>query len=80
MYRLQTHSYPNHLSDLLTLELEDFPTLDEIPTDPWGNNYIYLRVSDSEFKLYSYGADETMGGVGDNRDINYTDDAEDLCV
>jgi general secretion pathway protein G len=42
-----------------------------VPTDPWGNKYIYLSPgSHGAFDITSYGADGMPGGDGDNADIN----------
>ena len=41
-----------------------------VPKDPWGNEYIYRFPGDNgPYDLYSYGADKTEGGEGDNKDI-----------
>jgi general secretion pathway protein G len=43
---------------------------DEVPLDPWGNAFHYEPPgSDSNFELYSLGADNAEGGEGDNADI-----------
>jgi general secretion pathway protein G len=39
-----------------------------LPTDPWGNEYIY-DVDGENFLITSYGADGAPGGDGDNSDI-----------
>jgi len=42
-----------------------------VPTDPWGNDYVYLCPGiHYDFDLISYGADGQPGGEGDNRDTN----------
>jgi len=42
-----------------------------VPTDPWGNDYVYLCPGiHYDFDLISYGADGEPGGEGDNRDTN----------
>jgi len=42
----------------------------EIPLDPWNNPYIYESPGNhGDYDLYSYGADGTEGGDGENRDI-----------
>ena len=39
-------------------------------TDPWGNPYRYKPSSDTgESVVYSYGADNTEGGKGENKDV-----------
>jgi general secretion pathway protein G len=42
----------------------------QVPKDPWGNEYHYRFPGENgPYDLYSYGADNTEGGEGDNRDI-----------
>ena len=42
----------------------------EIPLDPWKNPYYYESPGNhGDYDLYSYGADGTEGGEGENRDI-----------
>lgn len=51
----------------------------EISEDPWGNEYVYLNIQDSEsyfeqinnfpFVILSYGADKKEGGEGKYEDI-----------
>jgi general secretion pathway protein G len=41
-----------------------------VPKDPWGNEYHYNFPGDNgPYDLFSYGADNTEGGDGDNKDI-----------
>jgi general secretion pathway protein G len=59
-YRLDLGEYPPSLNDLLTSTGERWhgPYLQKgrIPTDPWGNEYVYSPGSDgTEFELYSSG-------------------------
>lgn len=42
----------------------------KIPMDPWGTEYQYqLPGQHGDYDLYSYGADNSPGGDGDNSDI-----------
>jgi len=42
-----------------------------VPTDPWGNEYVYLCPGiHHDFDLISYGADGQPGGEGNDQDIN----------
>ncbi|MBI4826879.1 MAG: type II secretion system major pseudopilin GspG [Nitrospirae bacterium] len=42
----------------------------EVPSDPWKNPYHYISPgSHGDYDIYSYGADATEGGEGDNADI-----------
>jgi general secretion pathway protein G len=42
-----------------------------IPKDPWGNEYLYLSpgVHNSDFDIWSYGADGEEGGTGEDADV-----------
>ena len=43
----------------------------KLPTDPWGNDYIYLSPGvHSDFDIISYGTDGLPGGEDENMDIN----------
>lgn len=44
----------------------------DVPPDPWGQPYQYKYPGSKQpddFDLYSFGADKTLGGSGDNADI-----------
>jgi general secretion pathway protein G len=45
--------------------------LERVPTDPWGNKFIYLSpgVHNKDYDLVSYGKDGEQGGTGDDADI-----------
>ena len=42
-----------------------------LPHDPWGNDYLYMSpgVHNTDFDLWSYGADGEEGGEGEDKDI-----------
>jgi len=43
----------------------------KVPTDPWGNEYVYLCPGlHYDLDLTSYGADGQPGGEGNDQDIN----------
>lgn len=47
-----------------------------LPTDPWGNDYVYEYPGprgDDSYELLSYGADGAPGGEGDAADIGGDD-------
>lgn len=46
--------------------------VEEIPLDPWGNPYMYKKLSSSKFEITSYGADGVPGGEADDEDIKNT--------
>ena len=44
------------------------------PTDPWGNEYLYDPPTAStagDYLVYTYGADGTVGGEGENGDYDH---------
>jgi general secretion pathway protein G len=45
--------------------------LDKVPSDPWGNRYVYLSpgVYSKDFDLESYGKDGENGGTDNDADI-----------
>ena len=45
----------------------------ELPKDPWGGDYQYLRYPDGSFELLSYGADGREGGDDYDADISQKD-------
>lgn len=61
-------STPQRLPDSLhDLTEGPAPLTQEVPTDPWGNDYIYLRHSNREFEIFSVGADGVQGTEDDVR-------------
>lgn len=74
-YRLDVGHYPNSLEALVrNVDDEDawdgpyLARADEVPLDPWKNDFVYARVG-REFSLMSYGADGVEGGEGPDADI-----------
>ena len=72
-YRLDMNEYPDSLAELMENESGSAswngPYLRrEVPSDPWGNEYIYQSDGRS-FTLMSYGADGSRGGEDDDADI-----------
>lgn len=48
--------------------------LDRIPTDPWGNAYVYVSPAAArDYEISSYGADGMPGGEGEDGDIHSWD-------
>jgi general secretion pathway protein G len=77
-YRVDNDKYPTTEQGLAALRVQpsDAPnwrgpyTSKDIPTDPWGNEYVYEAPgSNGDFDLLSYGADGAPGGEGDAADI-----------
>lgn len=62
---------PNQLPDNLEQLTEgSAPLTEEVPDDPWGNDYVYQRHGDRDFEIYSPGPD---GVEGTEEDV-YADD------
>ena len=85
LYRLDNFVYPTTdqgLEALVTEPTDDpqpknwKPYLDQMPTDPWGNPYLYLSPGEhGDFDLFTYGADGQEGGDGVNATIgNWVED------
>jgi general secretion pathway protein G len=83
VYRLDNFQYPSSEQGLEALveKPSGFPEpknwnpegyIKKLPTDPWGSPYIYERT-ESNFVLYSLGADGQEGGEGLNADIRLED-------
>ena len=82
MYRLDARSYPTTQQGLKALIEKPTETpvpeswakggyLPTLPTDPWGNPYIYQSPADgAAYVLTSLGADGVAGGDGVNADIS----------
>lgn len=41
-----------------------------VPTDPWGNPYVYTSEGSKSYKIVSYGADGVPGGSAEDADIS----------
>ena len=49
---------------------DGYLTPKKLPTDPWGNPYIYVYPGEyGDFDIISLGADGAVGGEGENADI-----------
>ena len=78
-YRLDIGRYPSSQEGLGALQQRPFgvdrwdgPYLKkDVPKDPWDHPYMYRSPGEGgrPYDLYSYGADGSPGGTGDNRDI-----------
>ncbi len=78
-FRLDTGRYPTTSEGLDALihnpgiEGWDGPYLKKnvVPKDPWGRPYQYQSPgTHGDYDLFSYGADGSPGGEGENKDIN----------
>lgn len=70
MYYAKRGRYPDTSTGLAALVEGQF--LQEIPTDPWGNPYIYLNEGGKPV-ITSYGADGSPGGEGTAADVSSKD-------
>ena len=79
LYRLEVGRYPTTAEGLEALVQAppgasrwNGPYLKKatVPKDPWGNEYQYRAPGqNSDFDLYSLGADNAEGGEGENQDV-----------
>lgn len=76
LYRLEVGSYPSTLEDLIRRPEGAAhwggPYLKKpvLPKDPWGREYRYrVPGKHGSYDLFSYGADGTEGGEGENSDL-----------
>ena len=73
LYYTKKGKYPDTGTGLKALV--DTQNLEKIPTDPWGNEYVYMNEGGKPV-LMSYGADGTQGGEGPDADISSRDTAK----
>ncbi|WP_390915542.1 type II secretion system major pseudopilin GspG [Pseudosulfitobacter sp. SM2401] len=82
LYRLDNFRYPTTEQGLAALvtrpNTDPAPAnwanagyMDRLPVDPWGQPYQYLApgVHDTDFDVFTYGADGISGGSGADADI-----------
>ena len=83
MYRIDNGHYPSTEQGLQALVSKPGGTPEpknwnssgymkkkELPKDPWGNDYQYIRYPDGRFDILSYGADGQEGGEEYDADIS----------
>jgi general secretion pathway protein G len=81
LYRLDNGGYPT--TDQGLAALVERPTtppvpkswrnegyVDRVPSDPWGNPYVYLLMTPQRYVLKSFGGDGVEGGDGIAGDID----------
>ncbi len=73
LYYTKKGKYPDTGTGLRALV--ETQNLEKIPTDPWGNDYVYMNEGGKPV-LMSYGADGTQGGEGPDADISSRDTAK----
>jgi general secretion pathway protein G len=82
MYRLDNGQYPSTEQGLKSLVEKPggspeprnwnpagYMKKKELPKDPWGSDYQYIKYPDGNFDLLSYGADAKEGGEGYDADL-----------
>jgi len=74
MFKLKFGRYPSSsegLKALVVNEKQNFLNEDNVPADPWGNEYIYTcpGAKGHDFEVVSFGADGAQGGTEYNTDI-----------
>lgn len=83
MYKLNNFTYPSTSQGIEALvskpsgspepkNYKEGGYLPKLPTDPWGNAYLYLSKQ-GKFEIISFGADSEEGGEGDAADISSLD-------
>ena len=61
---------PGNLKKPNKYPTDGYLTPKKLPTDPWGNPYIYVYPGEyGDFDIISLGADGAVGGEGENADI-----------
>ena len=66
MFQLEKNRLPESLEEIAD-QFED----NEVPLDPWENEYIYKQLGKREFDIVCYGADGDEGGDGEyDMDLN----------
>ena len=78
VYKLDTGKYPSKVTGLQSLNSKPgdvqnwkgpYMKKNKVPKDPWGTEYIYKFPGEhGDYDLFSYGADGTEGGSGENAD------------
>jgi general secretion pathway protein G len=70
LYYTKKGKYPDTGTGLRALV--DTNNLERVPTDPWGNEYVYMNEGGKPV-IMSYGADGVAGGEGIDADISSRD-------
>ena len=79
MYQLEVGNYPSQEAGLQALVEAPqgvvgwngpYLAKPRVPKDPWGRDYQYRKPGEhGEFDRFSYGADNSPGGEGDDADV-----------
>jgi general secretion pathway protein G len=79
LFRNDTDRYPTDEEglDALLNRPSDVPNwkqyITKLPTDPWGNPYVYKNNGDNNYEVMSFAKDGAEGGDGENLDISSQD-------
>ncbi len=77
-YRLEFKKFPSSGEGLSVLvnnsKNKNFLNSNELPKDPWGNDFIYKSPgpNGAKYEIMTYGADGAPGGQDENTDISST--------
>jgi general secretion pathway protein G len=73
-YKIRFKKFPETLDGLVNPPSgESIMTSKSIPSDPWGNPYVYSVEGSSKYVIISYGADGVAGGQDVDADIRSDD-------
>jgi general secretion pathway protein G len=79
-FRADTDRYPSDQEGLQALITQpsdvthgNWPYIAKLPTDPWGNEYVYKNLGNNQVQVMSYGSDGAEGGTGNAADISNLD-------
>jgi len=67
-FRMEKRRLPETLDELVGDE--GYLDSDTVPTDAWGNDFLYEPAGSKEYDLMSLGADGVEGGEGEDADID----------
>ena len=73
-YRLKYNQFPSTQQGLEALVNNDkglkFLESNQIPKDPWGEDYVYTSENGRDYLIVCYGADKKAGGTSYEADID----------
>lgn len=73
-YKIKFHKFPDSLDALIhPPEGDPIMVAKEVPSDPWGNPYVYTLEGSRKYTIISYGADGASGGTDVDSDIRSDD-------
>jgi general secretion pathway protein G len=69
-FRSMKRRLPDSLDELVGDEEDAFLKSEDLPTDAWGNEFVYEKMGSRTYNLYSLGADAVEGGESEDADID----------